>query len=413
VPERGPWSITVPGAVDAFDALLERLGTRSLADCLAPAIDAAKGGFVATEVIATSWAALSAYAPLPPPREGDVVQMPALAGSLQRLAAAGRGEMYGGALGDAIARGVQAAGGVLSAEDLAAHRGAWVEPLVIGYRGARVAELPPPGQGVTALLALRILEGLDLRRRAWDDPLGWHARVEAVKRAMTERDAHVADPTAMHVTAEDLVSDAFVARCRARVDLDRADRTPGPVPPRGGTVYLATADRQGNLVSLISSLFHGFGSGVVAGDTGIVMQDRAHGFAPAGDHPNAVGPRKRPMHTIIPAMLMGADGTPHTAFGVMGGDMQAQGHVQYVSHVCDHGFGPQAALDAPRFRWMGGARVALEEGVPDTVRLALSARGHDVSIGGSFGGGQAICRLPTGALAAASDPRKDGCALAY
>jgi gamma-glutamyltranspeptidase/glutathione hydrolase len=413
VPERGPWSITVPGALDAFAALLGRLGTRSLGDCLAPAVTAARDGFVATEVVARSWATLAEHAPLPAPREGEFVRMPALATSLERLARGGREELYGGALGRELADGVRAVGGVLALEDLAQHRGAWVEPLVAPYRGARVAELPPPGQGVTALLALRLLDRHDLRRRPWDDPVAWHLRVEAVKRAMTERDTHVADPAAMHVSPAELLSDAFVARCAARLDPDRADRTPATVPPGGGTVYLATADRHGNFVSLISSLFHGFGSGVVAGETGIVLQDRAHGFAPPGSHPNSVGPRKRPLHTIIPAMLLDADGTARAAFGVMGGDMQAQGHVQVVSHWLDHGLSPQAALDAPRFRWLGGARVAVEEGVPEAVRVGLSARGHDVSVGGAFGGGQAIVRLASGALAAASDPRKDGLALAF
>ncbi len=412
VPERGPLSITVPGAVDAFVALLARLGTRSFGDCLGPAIAAARDGFAATEVVARSWATLAAHAPLPPPREGDVVRMPALAASLERLARGGRDELYAGALGREIAAGVGAVGGVLSAEDLARHRGAWVEPLVAAYRGARVAELPPPGQGVTALLALRLLERFDLRRRPWDDPAAWHLRIEAVKRAMTERDAHVADPAAMRVSAADLLSDAFVARCLARLDPDRADRTPTSVPPGGGTVLLATADRQGSFASVLASLCRGCGAGVVAGETGIVLQDRGHGFASPGPHPNAVGPGKRPLHTIIPAMLLDGDGRPRAAFGVMGGDMQAQGHVQIVSGWLDHGLSPQAALAAPRFRWLGGARVAVEEAVPDAVRLGLSARGHDVSVGGAFGGGQAIVRLASGVLAAASDPRKDGCALA-
>lgn len=413
VPERGPWSITVPGAVDAFDALLARLGRRSLADCLQPSLAAARDGFAATEVVARAWATVAEWAPLPPPREGELVRLPALAASLERLARGGRDELYGGALGAELAAGVQAAGGVLTAEDLAEHRGDWVEPLVVAYRGARVAELPPPGQGVSALLALRLLERFDLAGRPWDDPHAWHLRVEAVKRALIERDAHVADPAAMRVAPEALLSDAFVARCLAGLDPDRADRTPTALPPRGGTVTLATADRDGNLVALVASLYNGFGSGVVGGQTGIVLQDRAYGFAPAGDHPNAVGPRKRPLHTIIPAMLLDAQGAAQAALGVMGGDMQAQGHVQVISHLCDHGLGHQAALDAPRFRWLGGARVALEEGVPDAVRFALSARGHDVSTGGAFGGGQLVARLASGALAAASDPRKDGCGLAY
>ena len=413
VPERGPLSIAVPGAVDAYDAMLARFGSRGLADCLAPAIAAARDGFSASELVAAGWAELAAVAPLPPPRPGELVRWPALAHSLACLAQGGRDELYGGALGRAMAAGVQAAGGVLSCEDLAAHRGAWVEPLFAPYRGRRVAELPPPGQGITALVALRILDRFDLVRRAWDDPVAWHLRIEAVKRAMVERDAHLADPAAMKVRVPDLLSEAFVDRCLAALDRERADRTPSPLPPGGGTIVLATADRHGNFVSLAASLFHGFGSGVVGGETGIVLQNRAACFAPPGDHPNAVAPGKLPLHTIIPAMLLDPDGVPRAAFGLMGGDMQAQGHVQVLSSVVDHGQSWQQALDAPRFRWLGGARVALETSVPEAIRVALSVRGHDTLIGGSFGGAQVVERLASGALAASSDFRKDGCGLAY
>ncbi|MBI2893652.1 MAG: gamma-glutamyltransferase family protein [Deltaproteobacteria bacterium] len=416
IPERGPLSITVPGAIDAYAALLTRLGTRTLADCLAPAIRIARAGFAASEVVARSWATARPFASWqgPAPREGETVRLPLLASTMERVARGGREEMYRGALAHEIARAVREAGGVLTPEDLAEHRGAWVDPLDARYRGVRVAELPPPGQGVAALVALRILERFDLFGRGWDDPLAWHLRIEAVKRAMAERDAHVSDPASMTLGARDLLDDAPVAAHARSIDPWRADPAPRSRIAQSGTVYLATADAEGNLVSLIASLYYGFGSGVVAGSTGVVLQNRAFGFAPVGDHPNAPGPRKRPLHTIIPAMLLDSDGVPRAAFGVMGGAMQAQGHVQVVSHVVDHGLDWQRALEAPRFRWTEGARVLVEDGTPDVVRDALSVRGHEVARAEHvFGGGQVVARMEGAALSASSDPRKDGCALAY
>ena len=428
MPMHGMLPVTVPGAVDAWAAALARFGTRSLAEALAPAIDYATHGFPASEVVAGEWrfaagllqgpAAQAAFAP---PRVGAVVRLPELARSLAAIAAGGRDVFYEGELAARIAAFSEAHGGLLARADLAAHRSTWVEPIATCYRGHTVHELPPNGQGVAALLALNILEHFDVPALARDGAEVAHLRIEAVKLAYADRDRYVADPEHAAVPTAALLAKDY-ARTRAaaiRPDAALAAVTAGE-PVRGrDTVYLTTADGAGNVVSFINSLFYPFGSGMVVTGTGIALQNRGFAFALDPAHPNCIAPRKRPFHTIIPAMLC-RDGRPLVSFGVMGGNVQAQAHVQVVSHLVDHGSNVQEALDRPRFHYLGGARVALERGVGTEVARALAALGHVVEDAaaampfGGFGGGQGIMVDPaTGTFWGGSDGRKDGCAIGF
>jgi gamma-glutamyltranspeptidase/glutathione hydrolase len=432
VPARGILSATVPGAVDAWGTLAERLGRLPLADVLGPAIRAAEDGFAVSELVAHYWfwleragilgndAARAAFAPEGrAPRAGEWFRAPALARSLRRIAEGGARAFYTGPIADAIVAASCAEGGFFSAEDLGTHASTWVDPIETAYRGVSVAELPPNGQGIAALLALAILGHLDPAEAPPTSALDWHRRIEAIKLAFADRDAWVADPEHADVPVAALLDPAY-AKDRARLIGERA--LPGAATGlvSGDTVYLCAADAEGNLVSFIQSLFTGFGSGIACGDTGILLQSRGAGFRLDPAHPNALAPGKRPFHTIIPGMLL-EGGRARTAFGVMGGDVQPQGHVAFVANTVDFGLNPQEALDRARFRWESAARVAIE--TPDApvdeggaLGDALAARGHEVLRPGAvmadrFGGGQAITRLADGVLAGASDRRKDGCAL--
>jgi gamma-glutamyltranspeptidase / glutathione hydrolase len=431
IPPRGILAATVPGAVHAWETLRERYGSLPLAALLEPAIRLADEGFPVTEIVAHYWfglermgvfaneAARATWAPGGhTPRAGEWFRAPGLARTLRAIAAGGPGAFYAGPIADAIVASARELGGPLSHEDLAEHSSTWVEPLSSDYRGVTVVELPPNGQGLAALLALSILECFDPAEAPPGTALEWHRRIEAVKVAFADRDAYLADPEHVEVPVTALLSKSY-ARERARAIGERAQAGVRP-GLSGETVYLCAADAEGNLVSFIQSLFTGFGCGVGCGDTGIVLQSRGAGFRLEPGHPNALAPRKRPFHTIIPAMLL-RDGRPWMAFGVMGGDVQPQAHLAFVSNVVDHGLNPQEALDRPRFRFLGGCDVRVE--TPDaavaeggTLVEALRARGHRTEGPGAFmadvfGGGQAIQLLPEGVLAGASDRRKDGCAL--
>ncbi len=433
VPTRGILSATVPGAVHAWETLRARYGTLPLGDLLEPAIRLASDGFPVTEIVAHYWFALersgvfqndaarAAWAPGGrTPRAGEWFRAPALARTLAAIAAHGASAFYSGPLADAIVATSRELGGFFRHEDLAGHTSTWVEPLRSDYRGVTVAELPPNGQGIAALVALGILEQLDPAEAPPGTALEWHRRIEAIKLAFADRDAYVADPEHTPVPVEALLSRAYARERAARIG-ERA--LPGAAPGLSGdTVYLCTADAEGNLVSFIQSLFTGFGSGVGCGDTGVVLQSRGAGFRLDPAHPAALAPGVRPFHTIIPGMLL-REGRPWTAFGVMGGDVQPQGHLAFVSNLVDHGLNPQEALDRPRFRYLGGDRVRVE--TPEapvaeggTLAAALAARGHAVEGAGAFladvfGGGQAVQRLDDGLLVGASDRRKDGCALGW
>jgi len=431
MPAQGVLTITVPGAVDAWCTILERCGTRPLADVLAPAIEYAEQGFPVSEVVGREWglvaragflgndAARACYAPGgAPPRLGQIVRQPDLARSLRALAAGGRDVFYRGEIAERIAHLCAEHDGLLARADLDAHRSTWVEPVATDYRGYRLHEMPPSTQGIVALIALNVLECFDVA--TLDDATLVHLRIEAIKLAFADRARFVADPEQAEVPVAGLLEKAY-ARARATlVDPARALPSADPGEPRSSeTVYLTVADRDGNVVSLINSLYGPFGSGLVVDGTGIALQNRGRGFVLDPAHPNCIAPGKRPFHTLIPAMLCDADG-PRVSFGVMGGDVQAQGHLQVVSNLVDRGMNVQEALDQPRFHYLGGAAVALEDEFPSDVRQRLADLGHDVQgplaamLRGGFGGGQGIMIDPaTRAYWGGSDRRKDGCAIGY
>jgi gamma-glutamyltranspeptidase/glutathione hydrolase len=428
VPATGILSVTVPGAVHAWETLSRSHGRLPLGDVLEPAIRAAEEGFAVSELVAHYWWALeragvldaagrAAWAPGGrTPRAGEWFRVPSLGRTLRALAKGGARAFYEGATADAIVAASQAAGGLLAHEDLAAHTSSWVEPIRATYRGVTVAELPPNGQGLAALIGLGILDCLEPGDPA--SALHWHRRIEAVKLAFADRDVFVADPEHADVPVAALLRRDYARRRAAEIG-ERAH--PGPQPGLASdTVYLCSADAEGNLVSFIQSLFTGFGSGVGCGDTGIVLQSRGAGFRLEPGHRNALAPGKRPLHTIIPGFLLRGD-EPWLAFGSMGGPIQPQSHLNFVANRVDLDLNVQEAVDRPRFRFQGGRQVLLE--APDapvaeggSLAAALEARGHEVLRPSTFamdafGGGQAIERLPGGVLAGASDRRKDGCAL--
>jgi gamma-glutamyltranspeptidase/glutathione hydrolase len=388
VDETGPRSVTVPGAVRLWADLAERFGRLGLEGALEHAAELAETGVACTARIADKWAA-AGPAPWPAPAIGGRYRLPELAATLRRVASGGPDAFYTGKVAAAIA-----AASWLSESDLAEHRSEWVEPLRYDYRGVEVCELPPNGQGAAALLALALYDGLEP---------GLHTQIEAMKVALADTRAVVHDGP----LPEDFFGADRLARRRALI---RDDAALDPVLelPRGGTTYLCAVDGDGTAVSLIQSLYGRFGSGVVAPGTGVVLQNRASGFVDDPAHPNALGPAKRPFHTIIPGMLL-EGGRLLGPFGVMGGPMQPQGHVQVVLRLVDHADDPQAALDAPRWRVEEGRTVELEPGLWHAEEH-LRALGHDVRRAGNqhaFGVGQAILRVD-GALIGGSDGRGDG-----
>jgi gamma-glutamyltranspeptidase/glutathione hydrolase len=432
IADDSPHSVTVPGTVAAWADLLGRHGTMTLAEVLQPAIDYARDGFPVSEVIAAMWQATAPkLARLPSgeellpggraPRFGDLVRLPELARSLQIVAGGGPEAFYQGDLARRMAGFVQAQGGRLAMADLAAHRSTWDDPISIDYRGLTVWECPPNGQGLAALLALGIVEGFDLASAQEADR--WHLLIEAMRLAFADARRWVADPARMDLPLGELLSPGYLARRRRRIDLGKTipDLRSG-IPLAGSdTVYLAVVDGMGNACSFINSVFHGFGTGLVVPGTGIALHNRGALFSLAPDHPNRLAPGKRPYHTIIPAMVT-RDGRLWACYGVMGGFMQPQGHLQVLVNLVDRAMAPQAALDAPRFCIVNGepaGQVAVEATAGDGLIADLQARGHDaVPVGGYertiFGSGQVIRRDDrTGVLTAGSDPRRDGCAVGW
>jgi gamma-glutamyltranspeptidase/glutathione hydrolase len=433
VPSSGALSVTVPGALAGWAALVERFGTRSLARLLEPAIGYAENGFPVTPVIARDWAGQVETLRRDPgaaatylveggraPQAGEWFRNPDLARSFRLIAEQGPRALYGGELGQRIAEGVRALGGFLTAEDFAAHRVEWVEPIAAGYRGYRLWELPPNGQGIAALQMLRLLEPYDLVSLGHNSAAYLHLLIEAKKLAFADLARHVGDPEHMQVPAEALLGDEYIASRRALIDLNHAADRPAPGNPvtASETIYLSVADSAGNMVSFINSIFDYFGSGVVVPGTGFALQNRAAGFTLEPGLPNTVAPGKRPFHTIIPAFVTkmedGGREVPWLSFGVMGGAMQPQGHVQVLLNLLAFGMDLQDAVDAPRFRHFAGKRVALESGISGAVRHSLAAMGHQLvdDRGVAFGGAQAVLRLARG-YAGASDPRKDGMAAGH
>ena len=436
MPSDGIFSVSVPGAVDGWEQLLARHGTITLDRALAPAIDHARRGFAVSEVVAGQWHAAapllardaSAAATFLPqgraPSAGEVFTNPRLAATLEALARDGAKTMYRGTLAERVAADIERRGGWLGARDLFEHRSDWVTPLRTVFRGREVLELPPITQGLTALQILNLIGDDDLPALGHNSPAYLHLLIEAIRIAFADRAAHIADPTAVpSEVVEHLISSGYAADRRKEIDWKRS--ADGYAPWRsagtahssragtGDTVCLAAADRHGQLVSVIQSLFGAFGSGVVAGDTGIVLQNRASLFSTDPSHPNCLGPAKRPFHTLIPALAL-EDGRPALAFGVMGGEMQAQGHAQVLANIFAFGMNVQEAGEAARARWTEEG-VALESGIAPAARDGLVTRGHRlIDEPGSFGGFQGIqIDAERGVLMGGSDPRKDGLAVGY
>jgi len=426
MPQNGIHAATVPGAVDGWAKLLERYGTMPLAQVLQPAIEYAERGFPVTEVIGHDWQqeapkyaqnADFAATFLPhskPPAIGEIFTNQNLASTLKKIAAGGRDAFYKGEIAAKIVKFAESQGGLHTLRDFAEQTSNWVEPISTTYRGYTVYELPPNTQGLAALEMLNILEGFDVRALGHNTAEYLHLLVEAKKQAFVDRARHIADPAFYQAPLDRLLSKDYAAELRKRIDPNHTAAA-SVAGPRGGedTVYLTVVDKDRNAVSFIQSIFSQFGSGLVAGDTGIVLHNRGAGFSFDPQHPNRLAGGKRPFHTLVPAMVF-RDSRPWLTFGVMGGDMQAQGHVQVLLNLIDFGMDVQQAGEQPRFRDFESG-LALESAIGAEVRQALERKGHRlVSSPGSFGGYQAIMMDPqTGALAGGSDPRKDGCAIGW
>jgi gamma-glutamyltranspeptidase/glutathione hydrolase len=427
MPNRGWESVTVPGAVSAWVELSSKFGRLPFETLFEPAIRYAEHGYLVTPTIAALWkraeeqlAGYPGFAQgfLPggrAPEAGERFASPEMAATLREIAATKGESFYRGALAGRIADFAAEHGAALTTDDLAAHRCDWVGTISGSFDNTALHEIPPNGQGIVACMALGMLQHTGIRDLDVDDPLALHLQIEAVKLALRDAAAYVADAEHMTgVTIEALLDPAYLAERAALIDPERAIDFGAGAPKHGGTVYLCAADADGVMISYIQSNYSGFGSGVVVPGTGISLQNRGFGFTLQEGHQNRVGPRKRPFHTIIPGFLM-QDGAPLAAFGVMGGPMQAQGHVQMTLRMELWGQDPQTAVDAPRWRVMQGLGLACEEAMPEGTRARLAAMGHTITTEApdsafGFGGAQIIRRLPAGGYIAGSDPRKDGCA---
>jgi gamma-glutamyltranspeptidase/glutathione hydrolase len=430
MPDRGWLPVTVPGAPRAWRDLHDRFGSLPFGVLFEDAISYAEDGFPVSPTAAWHWRLavdrihpaltgpehqgfLPMFAPAGrAPRPGELWRSAELAGTFRRLAATGADDFYTGETARRITGFAARTGGSLAAPDLAAHVSTWVEPLGVRYRGYDVWELPPNGQGLAALLALAILDGVKLPDQHSAER--YHLQIEAMKLAFADAHRYIADPDRTDVPVAGLLSPEYVRRRRELITDRALEPEPGQ-PARGGTVYLCTADSAGMMVSLIQSNFNGFGSHVVVPGTGVSLHDRGAAFSLDEGQPNRLEPGKRPFHTIIPGFLT-REGRAAGPFGVMGAHMQPQGHLQLISNTVDAGMDPQAALDEPRWHWSQGRQVYAEPGIAAGVRGELAGRGHQVSAEGGpdlFGCGQAIWRLPGGGYVAGTEPRTDGCALGY
>jgi len=455
IPTDGWLPVTVPGAPAGWGDLHQRFGRLSFDELLAPAIHYAEEGYGVSPIVAQYWGYAvnrfssnrdpifeNWFATFAPggraPRAGERWASPDHVQTLRTIATRGTRDFYEGELAEKIVSFTQATGGLLTMDDLAAHRSHWVEPISTRYRGYEVWEIPPNGQGLAALMALAILEGTDLPNHLHGSIESFHLQIEAMKLAFADAHRYIADPEHGDVPIAGLLNPAYVAARRNLIG-PQARYPEHSNPPRGDTVYLCTADRDGMMVSYIQSNYLGFGSGIVVPGTGIALHNRGVAFSLEPGHPNEAAGGKRPYHTIIPAFLT-REREPVGPFGVMGGYMQPQGHVQVVVGTVDYGLNPQAVLDAPRWQMTNGLGVKLEPGVPKEVRQGLAARGHQVEAlaaeggfgcgqivfnrplslerarqaeSGGFGRGQIIWRLDDGVFVAGSDMRADGAAVGW
>jgi gamma-glutamyltranspeptidase/glutathione hydrolase len=430
LPEYGVCPVTVPGAPACWAELARKFGRLPLTESMRPAMDYAENGFPVSPVVGDRWQAaykiygarhgdefrhwFETFAPLGRvPLAGEIWRLPEQAATLAKIAETNAEAFYRGELAEKIDSFFRRYSGYLTAEDLAAFSPAWVEPVHVDYHGYEVWEIPPNGHGIVALMALNILNGFE--EPAGDAAENCHRQIEAIKLAFADGLKYIADSRMMKVKVADLLSESYAAERRALI----GDRAISPVPGRphaGGTVYLAAADGEGNMVSYIQSNYEGFGSGMVVPGTGIALHNRGFCFSWDPKHDNCLGPGKKPYHTIIPGFLT-KDGEAVGPFGVMGGFIQPQGHVMVVTNTIDQGLNPQAALDAPRFRWKEGKTVELEPQFPGHVAEILQRMGHEVKYGAvgdrEFGRGQIIWRNREGVLAGGSEPRADGQAAAW
>ena len=430
LPRFGVQPVTVPGAPAGWAELSRRFGRLPLTTVLEPAIAYAEEGFPLSPVLAKSWARaydvyakhlkgpeyaawFATFAPQGrAPKPGEMWRSPHHAATLRAIAETGALSFYQGELAERMEQCFKDFGGYLRAADLAAYRPEWVNPISVSYRGYDIWELPPNGQGLVALMALNMLQHDEFTVK--ETPATYHRQIEAIKLAFADALEFITDPTHMTVSVEMLLSQAY-ARSRRELIGDRAGEPTAGSPPRGGTVYLATADADGAMVSLIQSNYMGFGSGIVVPGTGISMQNRGHTFSLDSTRANYLEPGKRTYHTIIPGFVT-QNGRAIGPFGVMGGFMQPQGHVQVIMNAIDFHLNPQAALDAPRWQWMKGRAVELERSVPEHVALELKELGHDVHLAldsGGFGRGQIIWRDESGVLAGGTEGRTDGAIAAW
>jgi gamma-glutamyltranspeptidase / glutathione hydrolase len=428
-------TVTVPGACAGWFDLIQKHGSLPMSEILAPAIRLASEGFPVAPITAHSWQR-SAERQLKSalngreltidgrgPNSGEIFRNPGLARTFDLIANGGPSAFYQGPIAEAIVAVIKEAGGCMSAEDLASHVSTWEEPLSITYRGLRVFECPPNGQGITALIALNILEGFDLASLASLSTERLHLLIEALRLAFADARWYVADPKFSNIPMRELLSKEYANERRKLIDPKHATLDPkrGTPVASSNTVYLSVVDKYGNACSFINSNYWGFGTGIVPKGFGFTLQNRGYNFVLDPNHPNCLAPRKRPYHTIIPAMVTReVDDSLYASYGVMGGFMQPQGHVQVLSALVDDGLDPQAALNLPRFCIdveEAGGQVALEDGMPQETISGLEKLGHPVhTLSGydraQFGRGQVILRDPvTGVLAAGSDPRADGCAM--
>ena len=433
MPAIGPYSVSVPGTVHGWEILLESEGTISLADALEPAIDYAENGFPVSDIIAYQWqqqedklGALPSGQELltngRAPREGEMMRLPTLANTLRTVAEGGSEGFYNGPIAQTMANFVQEQGGWLSEEDLATHHSDWDEPIKTDYRGVTCWECPPNGQGIIALEALNIAEGFDIASMGEQSADRYHHLIEATRLGFADAFRYLADPRCVDVPTEIWASKKYADERRGLMDSSVAMQTApyGKMVPGSDTVYISVIDGDGNACSLINSVFTNFGSGLVAPGTGIVLHNRASLFQLDPDHPNSLVGGKRPFHTIIPAMAT-RDGELWLSYGVMGGFMQPQGHLQVISNMVDFGMDSQGALDALRFQ-IAGDSVWLEGDVSNDVVMELHRRGHRVNVmhgpgrggAGGMGGGQVVSRDPeSGVLSGGSEPRKDGAAVGW
>lgn len=424
MPTYGWTPVTVPGAPAAWAAVVSRFGRRTLAEDLQGAVRYAREGYPCGAAVAQAWqAALEKYRAVltepcfapwfrtfapqgRAPRAGEMIRLPGHADTLEAIGATDAAAFYSGDLARRIDAASRAGGGYLRYEDLASFSPRWVEPLSVPYRGYEVCEIPPNGQGIAALMALNILRNFDFPEK--DSPDTCHRQIEAMKMAFADAFRYVTDPEHMDLDARRLLDPAYGAARAARME-DTARVWTHGVPPSGGTVYLCCADGEGNMVSFIQSNYMGFGSGIVVDGTGIALQNRGVDFSLDEQAANCLRPGKRSYHTIIPGFLM-KDGLPVGPFGVMGGYMQPQGHLQVVMNYVDFHLNPQQALDAPRWQWLRDGAVIVESDFDPALRQALLARGHDLRVEPNatlFGRGQMIVRLPDGVLVGGTEKRTD------